>query len=137
MVLPENIRKKLIIEAEFLATRSSGPGGQNVNKVSTKVELRLSIPLSEALDDEEKQLILIKLKNRINQQGELIISSATERSQWRNREKAEKKIIDLIEQALTKPRKRKLTKPTTASKLRRLESKKINSQKKEWRKPLN
>jgi ribosome-associated protein len=94
------------------------------------------VQASEALTEEEKQLILHKVKNRINLEGELIVTSATERSQWRNREKAEIKFIDIIEKALTIPRRRKQTKPTAASKQKRIENKKQTAQKKELRKPL-
>jgi ribosome-associated protein len=136
MILSEAKKEKLISEVQVSASRSGGPGGQNVNKVSTKIELRFPVPASEALTEEEKQLVLHKVKNRINLEGELIITSATERSQWRNREKAEQKFLNVIEKALTVPRRRKQTKPTAASNQKRIESKKQTAQKKELRKPL-
>jgi ribosome-associated protein len=136
MILSEAKKEKLLSEVQISASRSGGPGGQNVNKVSTKIELRFHVPASEALTNEQKQLVLHKVKNRINLLGELIITSATERSQWRNKEKAEKKFLDIIEKALTIPRRRKQTNPTAASKQKRIEIKKQNAQKKEMRKPL-
>jgi ribosome-associated protein len=136
MILSEAKKEKLISEVQVSASRSGGPGGQNVNKVSTKIELRFPVPASEALTEEEKQLVLHKVKNRINLEGELIITSATERSQWRNREKAEQKFLDIIEKALTVPRRRKQTKPTAASNQKRIERKKQTAQKKELRRPL-
>jgi ribosome-associated protein len=136
MILTEAKKEKLLSEVQVTASRSGGPGGQNVNKVSTKIELRFPVPASEVLTEEEKQLVLHKVKNRINLEGELIVTSATERSQWRNREKAEKKFLDIIEKALTIPRRRKQTKPTAASNQKRIESKKQTAQKKELRKPL-
>ena len=72
----------------FTSSKSSGPGGQNVNKVNTKVELRLDIGNSTLLTDEEKEIILDKLSNRINKDGVLIITSQDQRSQLKNKEKA-------------------------------------------------
>lgn len=135
MVLPDSIKEQLLAEVQFSASRSSGPGGQNVNKVNTKIELRFSVQQSAVLDENQKQLIVSKLKNRINNQGELLLTSGTERTQWRNKEKATQKFFELIEKALTKPRKRKQTKPTEASRLKRIENKKKQAQKKLFRKP--
>jgi ribosome-associated protein len=135
MNLSEQIKAQLLAETQFSATSAGGPGGQHVNKVSTKAELRFPVQDSAVLNEEQKQLILLKLKNRINVRGELIVSSAAERSQWRNRKQAEQRFFELIEKALEKPRKRKKTRPTAASQLRRLESKKLHSLKKRLRKP--
>ena len=127
---------KISFESEILfsASRSSGPGGQNVNKVSTKVELRFNIPNSNLLSDSEKEILLVKLKNKINNEGDLILVSQEERSQLKNKEKALEKFYELIEKALTPPKKRKPTKPTQASKKKRLEEKKLVSEKKSQRK---
>lgn len=135
MVLPDFIKEQLLAEVQFSASRSGGPGGQNMNKVNTKIELRFPVQESAVLDEMQKQLIVSKLKNRINNEGELLVTSSAERSQWRNREKATQKFFELIEMALTKPRKRKKTRPTAASRLKRLENKKQLGQKKQLRKP--
>lgn len=134
-MLSDSIKDLLLKETSMTASRSGGPGGQNVNKVSTKVELRFPVEKSEILNDSQKQRILAKLKNRINKQGELIITSSTERTQWRNREKAVKLFFELIEKALIIQPKRKKTKPTAASRLKRLQNKKFLSEKKSLRKP--
>lgn len=136
MILSDEKKERLLSEVQVTATRSSGPGGQNVNKVSTKIELRFMVEASDILTGEEKQLIYNKLKNRISMHGELILTSSAERSQWRNREKAEQKFVELIQWALTKPRRRKKTQPTAASRQKRIENKKQHAQKKELRKPL-
>ncbi len=134
MFISEERRNRLETEFVFSASRSSGPGGQNVNKVNTRVELRFSVNKSETLLDEEKHKIHIKLKNRINSEGELILVTQSERSQWRNREKVTAKFFELIGKALTPTKKRIKTSPTSASRLKRLESKKKTSQKKQMRK---
>ncbi|MFP4025443.1 MAG: alternative ribosome rescue aminoacyl-tRNA hydrolase ArfB [Thiohalospira sp.] len=129
------IPKELLLnELTFKAVRSSGSGGQNVNKVSTKVELRFDIENSEFLTEEEKKRIARKLKNRISNEGILIITSDTERTQLRNKNNAIEIFFELLEQALKKPKKRKKTKPTQASKEKRLKEKKIQSEKKQLRK---
>lgn len=135
MILSDSKKEKLLTEVQVSASRSSGPGGQNVNKVNTKIELRFPVSKSEILNETEKRLILSKLNSRINLLGELLITASSERSQWQNREQATRKFFELIEKALTRPRKRKKTQPTTASRLKRLESKKKQGQKKQLRKP--
>ncbi len=135
MVLSDFIKEQLLAEVQFSASRSGGPGGQNVNKVNTKIELRFSVQETAILDEIQKQLIFSKLKNRINNQGELLITSSVERTQWKNKEKVTRKFFELIEKALTKPRKRKKTQPTLASRLKRIENKKKLGQKKQLRKP--
>ena len=125
-------------ENEFIisASRSSGPGGQNVNKVSSKIDLRFNVSASSLLDEEEKELILQKLSARINNEGEMIIVSQSERSQLQNKELAIEKFYTLVETALKPVRKRKPTKPSYASKMLRLEHKKLLSKKKANRKNL-
>jgi len=134
MHLSHSIRENLLSEVSFSASRGGGPGGQNVNKVSTKVELRFPVNDSETLTETQKQRLLSKLKNRITTSGELVLTSSAERTQWRNREKVTQKFFELIEQALTPPKKRIKTRPTKASKLKRLENKKKQGQKKQLRK---
>ncbi len=120
-------------ELHLSASRSSGPGGQHVNKVSTRMELRFHVPGSLLLTDAEKELILEKLANRINSAGELILVSQTERSQVKNREKVIEKFYTLITRALTLLKKRKQTQPSKASNEERLEEKRQHSEKKERR----
>lgn len=127
-------RDYLISELVFKATRSSGSGGQNVNKVSTKVELRFLVDDSEFLIDDQKNRIKVKLKNRISLEGYLIVTCDTERTQLANKKKVTELFFELIEKALHKPKKRTKTKPTKASKEKRLKEKKINSEKKKSRK---
>lgn len=120
-------------ELIFSASRSSGPGGQNVNKVSTKVELRFHIMNSAILTPEEKKLLIEKLENRITNDGELILVSQRERSQLKNRDVVIGKFYRLISRALTPRKKRKPTKPSPEAVEKRLEEKRIRSEKKEQR----
>ena len=124
-------------EFVFQASRSGGPGGQNVNKVSTKVELRFNVGTSALLSDEEKGIIAEKLANKINKLGELVLVSQTERSQLSNRDKVIEKFYFIINKALTTRTKRIGTKPTKASVEKRIESKKIQSRIKENRKDVD
>jgi ribosome-associated protein len=126
--------RKFENEFKFKTSRSGGPGGQNVNKVNTKVELRFKIVLSELLTDNEKNLLFEKLKNRINSDGELIIVSQSERSQVKNKKDVEDKFYFLVSKALTIPKTRKATIPTFSSKLNRLEDKKKHGSIKKTRK---
>lgn len=117
-------------ELQFQASRSGGAGGQNVNKVATKVELRFDVQHSEALTEEEKALVQEKLGNRINSEGFLQIVCQTERSQLKNKETCVKRFYELLRQALTKQKKRKATKPSRSSVKQRLEGKKKQAEKK-------
>ncbi|OQX72299.1 MAG: hypothetical protein B6D61_14175 [Bacteroidetes bacterium 4484_249] len=121
-------------EIVFSASRSSGPGGQHVNKTSTKVELRFNILNSVLFTDEEKIILLNKLKNKINSEGELIIISQESRSQSKNKETALAKFHELIERALTPQKKRIPVKLPKAINEKRLETKRIQSKKKGLRK---
>ena len=105
-----------------------------MNKVNTKVELRFHIPNSELLSEEEKSILLQKLKNKINKDGELIIVSQEDRSQYKNKEIALEKFLDMLKKALTPTKKRKPSRPTRASKEKRLDEKKLISVKKTQRK---
>lgn len=132
---PKEIKIRILPgEIKFLSSRSGGPGGQNVNKVNTKVELRFNVMKSLFLSDIEKDKILILLKKRINSEGELFITSQSERTQLLNKKKAEEKFFMLVASALTEKRKRKSTVPTRASKEERLSAKKIRSSTKKLRK---
>jgi ribosome-associated protein len=124
-------------EFVFQASRSGGPGGQNVNKVSTKVELRFQIANSVLLSDDEKSVIAEKLINKINKQGELVLVAQTDRSQLKNKEKLIEKFYLLISKALV-PRKRRVkTKPTRSSVEKRLESKRVQAKIKDLRKDID
>jgi ribosome-associated protein len=135
MKITETLKKQLETELLFSATRSSGPGGQNVNKVNTQVELRFSFRNSNLFSDDEKDRIFLKLKNKINSEGELILTSQTARTQLDNKENVIEKFYELIEKALTIQKKRLKSRPTAASRLKRLESKKSQALKKLFRKP--
>jgi ribosome-associated protein len=125
----------LIKELKFRTSRSSGPGGQSVNKLSTKVELLFNIKDSKILKDEQKSLINERLANRINNNGLLTLSSGETRSQLKNKEIVIQRFWDLINGALKPLKLRKATKVPGKVKEKRLKTKKIVSGKKELRKP--
>jgi ribosome-associated protein len=103
-------------EVTFRTSRSSGAGGQNVNKVSTRVEALWNYDQSSLLNEEQKQIISEKLKGRINSEGTLIVSCEETRSQLDNKERAIKKLMMLIEKAFFKPKPRKKTKVSKLTK---------------------
>ncbi|MBN2636882.1 MAG: aminoacyl-tRNA hydrolase [Prolixibacteraceae bacterium] len=135
MKLNEDIKKLLEQTARFSASRSGGPGGQNVNKVNTQVELRFSLAGTTLFTEEEKARLFEKLKNKINSEGEIILTSQEGRSQLENREIVIQKFFEAVEMALRVRRKRIKTAPSRASVRERLEIKKINAQRKQMRKP--
>jgi|SRR5208283_4262523 len=121
-------------ELVFNASRSSGPGGQNVNKVNSKIELRFNVEASTLLTEDEKKQILEKLTAKITDSGDLVIVSQKDRSQIRNKELAQEKFYNLLHKALTPAKVRKPTSLTRASREKRLEEKRMLSLKKESRK---
>ncbi|MCF6184871.1 MAG: aminoacyl-tRNA hydrolase [Bacteroidales bacterium] len=121
-------------EFEFITSRSSGAGGQHVNKTESKVELRFSIDNSVILSENEKSVLKEKLASKINKEGFLQIITQQERSQIKNKKICIEKFYVLLEKALIKKKKRKKTKPSLSSIFKRLERKKRQSEKKERRK---
>ena len=121
-------------ELHFKAVRSSGAGGQHVNKVSSKVELYFNLASSEAFTEKEKQLLLKNLSNRINKEGILKIYSSESRSQHINKEKVVKRLFKMIEKGLIVPKKRRPTKMSRAQKIKRLDNKTKHATKKILRK---
>ena len=129
--------ENLLNEASFKAVRSGGKGGQNVNKVSTKVELTFDVSASNFLSEEQKEIILKKLSSKISDEGILRLTADSERSQFSNKEIVSEKFIALIQKALTPKKKRIKSKPSKASKEERLKLKKEKSEKKESRKKIS
>ncbi|QTE37093.1 alternative ribosome rescue aminoacyl-tRNA hydrolase ArfB [Mucilaginibacter gossypii] len=121
-------------ETSYKTSRSGGKGGQNVNKVSSKVELLFSIGSSALFNDDEKLLLTEKLQTRLNKDGYVQVICDEERSQYLNKEKAIERLTTLLTKALQKPKVRKPTKVSKAAKAARLDSKKRQSVKKENRK---
>lgn len=122
-----NVTKSLAIpdeELQFTATRASGPGGQNVNKVATSVTLRFDVANSPTLTEHQRNRILQKLAHRITKDGELLVTAQDTRSQTANKQLAKDRLATLLAEALKPDTPRKKTRPTLASKQRRLNAKK-------------
>jgi len=135
MEIPQS--HNLVAELVFTTARSSGPGGQNVNKVNSKVMLKFDVTNSLLLSDEQKQVLLKKLASKITREGILTLTAQDKRSQLENKEAVIQKFNQLLTKAFTPTKKRKATKPTKASKQARMKSKKQHSEKKKWRQQRN
>ncbi len=120
-------------ETSYKTSRSGGKGGQNVNKVSSKVELLFSVNNSALFSDEEKELLNDKLRSRFNKDGLVQVICDEERSQYLNKEKALERLTLLLTKALHIPKVRKASKVSKAAKAARLEKKRMNAMKKEGR----
>lgn len=120
-------------ELVFTMSRSSGPGGQNVNKVNTKVTLKFDVVKSQLLTQEEKFIISGKLASRLTTEGVLILTSQDKRSQLQNREAVIEKLDSVLSKAFAKKKVRKATKPSKGAVQNRIQKKKHLSEKKKWR----
>jgi ribosome-associated protein len=120
-------------ELDVKVSRSSGAGGQHVNKTSSRVEIFWNVAGSRALTDEQRARLTAKLASRLTTEGSIRVVASDMRSQSRNRELAEERLADLVRRALVIPKKRRATKPTRAAKEARLDSKKRHSTKKRER----
>lgn len=125
---------ELLKELKFKAIRSSGAGGQHVNKVSSKIELTFNLTDSSQLSENQKEILSKKLANRLTKEGVLILFSDETRSQHRNKELAIKRFLELITQGLKRQKIRRATKPSRSSIRKKVENKKRQASKKLLRK---
>jgi len=123
-------------ELEFAFVRSAGPGGQNVNKVATAVQLRFHVARSPSLPTDVRDRLMMRERNRITSGGYLLIRASRFRTQERNRADAVDRLVALIRAAAAAPRKRKQGRPTVASRHRRMENKRRRSLLKRTRSPV-
>jgi len=130
-------KEQIIKEFTFTAVRSSGAGGQHVNKTSSKIVVRFNVENSSVLTDEEKELILKNLANKLNKENDLIMTCEESRSQHKNKEIAITKVYTLILNGLKVKKLRKATKPSKKANRKRLEKKAKHALKKANRKKLD
>src|SRR5690242_454739 len=131
VVTPRGAARTVIIpggELAFSFSRSGGPGGQNVNKVSSKVELRWNPVTSTALSAEERAWLLERLRSRLTSDGTLIVTSTATRDQLKNRDDATSKLALIVRAALDRPKPRRATKPSRSAKRRRIADKRHHSE---------
>lgn len=121
-------KEVILSEIQYKAVRSSGAGGQNVNKVSSKVVLSFGLSDSKGLNNEEKEWLIGKLGKKLTQENLLILTCEEDRSQLKNKETVTKKLFELLEKALVKPKVRKDTKIPKSVKEKRLKEKKTNAE---------
>ena len=127
---PIPVRGTVVVPAEALsmkAVRASGPGGQNVNKVSSKVQLRVDLAAIEGLDDDARARLLVLAENKLDAAGHLLVMSQTSRDQPKNLDEAREKVRLLVEAALVVPKRRKKTRPGRGAIERRIKEKKHRS----------
>jgi ribosome-associated protein len=124
-------------EITFQTSRSSGPGGQNVNKVESRVELRWHLQNSQVLSEAQKQLILEKLANQLTAEGYLLVTAQDDRSQLRNKEIALTRFHQLLQKSMRRPKPRRATRPSAGAVRQRLEGKKRQGEKKANRRRLD
>jgi ribosome-associated protein len=130
-VTPDIAIEESELEERFV--RSSGPGGQNVNKVSTAVQLRFDVERSPSLDDRVRQRLRTLAGSRLTTDGVLVIDARRHRTQAQNREDARERLVELVRQAARTPTRRRPTRPTRAAKERRVDAKKQRSERKQSR----
>jgi ribosome-associated protein len=122
------------IEERFI--RSSGPGGQTVNKVATAVQLRFDVDRSGAIDDEVRERLKTIAGSRMTADGVLVIDSRAFRTQAQNREAARERLVEMVRQAAVRPKRRRKTRPSGASKLQRLDAKRRRASTKQRRRDV-
>jgi len=120
-------------ELEFRSSRSGGPGGQNVNKLETRIELLFDVARSPSLTDEQRNVLMSNLRSKLDTDGVLRVVSQESRSQWQNKRLAVEKFVLLLRKALKPQRKRVATKPSRSAKEKRLKLKKIRGERKKLR----